>query len=169
MTISSCGGSGRARRRSSSTGNSRLSLWRGWAGSADISGRLYGWTTAPAPRPDPHGWWQPGCAPGRTVSLPTRQHSRAGTLAAIENIARGRGLAASDQNVLTMTRSLSRSWPEPMEPGVRNGCVASADGSTGSAEPVEGLAGRMRVTGGERSHRARWLSLSAAAFAGERR
>lgn len=36
MTIFSCGGSGRARRRSSSTGSSRLSLWRGWTGSVDI-------------------------------------------------------------------------------------------------------------------------------------
>ena len=38
MTISSCGGSGRAPRRSSSTGSSRVSLWRGRAGSVDISG-----------------------------------------------------------------------------------------------------------------------------------
>ena len=37
-------------------------------------------------------------------------------------------------------------------------------------EPVEELAGRMRATGaGARSLGARWLSLSGAAFAGERR
>lgn len=48
--------------------------------------------------------------------------------------------------------------------------LSSADGSTGSAEPVEELAGRMRATGaGARSLCARWLSLSGAAFAGERR
>ena len=48
--------------------------------------------------------------------------------------------------------------------------VPSADGSTGSAEPVEDLAGKMRTTGaGARSLCARWLSLSGAAFAGERR
>ena len=70
MTISSCGGSGRARRRSSSTGSSRLSLWRGWTGSVDISGRLYGWTTAPAPRPEPDGCVSLGARPGRTSSLP---------------------------------------------------------------------------------------------------
>jgi hypothetical protein len=46
----------------------------------------------------------------------------------------------------------------------------SADGSTGSAELVEELAGRMRATGaGARSLCATWLSLSGAAFAGERR
>ena len=47
----------------------------------------------------------------------------------------------------------------------------AADGSSGSAEPVEELAGRrMRATGaGARSLCARWLSLSGAAFAGERR
>ena len=52
-----------------------------------------------------------------------------------------------------------------------------ADGSSGSAEPepVEELAGRMRATGAgarslcARSLCARWLSLSGAAFAGERR
>ncbi len=48
--------------------------------------------------------------------------------------------------------------------------LPSAGGSRGRAEPVEGLAGRMRVTGGgTRSLCARWLSLSVAAFAGERR
>jgi hypothetical protein len=50
--------------------------------------------------------------------------------------------------------------------------LPSADGSSGSAEPepVEELAGRMRATGaGARSLCARWLSLSGAAFAGERR
>ena len=48
--------------------------------------------------------------------------------------------------------------------------LSSADGSTGSAEPVEELAGRMRATGaGARSLCARWLSLSGAAFAPERR
>jgi len=50
------------------------------------------------------------------------------------------------------------------------GALRSADGSTGSAEPVEELAGRMWATGaGARSLCARWLSLSCAAFAGERR
>ena len=48
--------------------------------------------------------------------------------------------------------------------------LSSADGSTGSTEPVEELAGRMRATGaGARSLCARCLSLSGAAFAGERR
>ena len=48
--------------------------------------------------------------------------------------------------------------------------LSSADGSTGSAEPVEELAGRMRATGGgARSLRGRMLSLSGAASAGERR
>ena len=50
--------------------------------------------------------------------------------------------------------------------------LLSADGSTGSAEPepVEELAGRVRATGaGSRSIGARWLCLSGAAFAGERR
>jgi hypothetical protein len=50
------------------------------------------------------------------------------------------------------------------------GVLLSADGSTGSAEPVEELAGRMRAIGaGARSLCARWGSLSGAAFAGERR
>ena len=50
------------------------------------------------------------------------------------------------------------------------GALPSADGSTGSAEPVEELAGRMRATGaGARSLYARLVSLSGAAFAGERR
>ena len=49
------------------------------------------------------------------------------------------------------------------------GALLSADGSTGSAEPVEELAATVRATGaGERS-RGAWLSLSGAAFAGERR
>ncbi len=48
--------------------------------------------------------------------------------------------------------------------------LPSADGSTGRAEPVEELAGRVLVTGdGARSVCARWRSLSGAAFAGERR
>jgi hypothetical protein len=48
--------------------------------------------------------------------------------------------------------------------------LSSAYGSTGSAEPVEEMAGRVRVTGsGARSLCARWLSLFGAAFAGERR
>ena len=50
------------------------------------------------------------------------------------------------------------------------GALSSTDGSTGSAEPVEELAARVRATGaGARSFRARWLSVSGAAFAGERR
>jgi hypothetical protein len=50
------------------------------------------------------------------------------------------------------------------------GALSSADGSTGSAEPVEELAARVRATGaGARSLCARWLSLSGAAFAGEQR
>jgi hypothetical protein len=50
------------------------------------------------------------------------------------------------------------------------GALLSADGSTGSAETVEELAGRVRATGaGARSLCAGWLSLSGAAFAGERR
>ena len=50
------------------------------------------------------------------------------------------------------------------------GALLSADGSTGSAEPVEELAGRVRATGaGARSLCGRWLSPSGAAFAGERR
>ena len=48
--------------------------------------------------------------------------------------------------------------------------LSSADGSTGSAEPVEELAGRVRAIGsGARPLCARWLSLSGTAFAGERR
>ena len=50
------------------------------------------------------------------------------------------------------------------------GALLSADGSTGSAEPVEELGGE---AAGDRRWRgslwARWLSLSGAAFAGERR
>jgi hypothetical protein len=50
------------------------------------------------------------------------------------------------------------------------GVLPSADGSTGSAEPVEELAARVWATGaGARSVCARWLSLSGAAFAGEQR
>jgi hypothetical protein len=50
------------------------------------------------------------------------------------------------------------------------GVVPSADRSSGSAEPVEELAARVRATGaGARSLCARWLSPSGAAFAGERR
>ena len=49
------------------------------------------------------------------------------------------------------------------------GALLSADGSSGSAEPVEELAGRMRATGaGAPSLGARGPSLSGAAFAGER-
>lgn len=48
--------------------------------------------------------------------------------------------------------------------------LSSADGSTGSAEPVEELAGRVRATGaGARSLCARRLSLSGVGFAWERR
>jgi hypothetical protein len=48
--------------------------------------------------------------------------------------------------------------------------LPSADGSSGSAEPAAKLAGRMGATSaGARSLCARWLSLSGAAFAGERR
>jgi hypothetical protein len=48
--------------------------------------------------------------------------------------------------------------------------LPSAEGSSGRADPVEELAGRMQATGaGARSLCARWLSLSGAAFAGERR
>ncbi len=47
---------------------------------------------------------------------------------------------------------------------------SSANGSSGSAEPVEELARRMEATGsGAGSLCARWLSLPGAAFAGERR
>ena len=50
------------------------------------------------------------------------------------------------------------------------GALSSADGSIASAEPVEELAGKVRATGaGARSLCERWLSLSGAAFAGERR
>jgi hypothetical protein len=50
------------------------------------------------------------------------------------------------------------------------GALPSAHGSTGSAEPVEGLAASERVTGaGARSLCARLLSLSGAAFARVRR
>ena len=48
--------------------------------------------------------------------------------------------------------------------------LPSAEGSSGSAEPVEEWVGRMRATGaGAWSLCARWLSLSGAVFAGERR
>lgn len=48
--------------------------------------------------------------------------------------------------------------------------LPSADGSSGSPEVVAKLAARVRVTGaGARSFCARWLSLSGAAMAGERR
>jgi hypothetical protein len=47
--------------------------------------------------------------------------------------------------------------------------LSSADRPSGSAEPVEELAGRVRATGAvAQSLSARWLSLSGAAFAGER-
>ena len=50
------------------------------------------------------------------------------------------------------------------------GALLWADGSSGSAEPVEELAARVRATGVcATSLCARWLSLSGAAFAGERR
>jgi hypothetical protein len=50
------------------------------------------------------------------------------------------------------------------------GVLFPADESTGSAEPVDELAGRMRATRtGVPSSAARWLSLSGAAFAGQRR
>ena len=50
------------------------------------------------------------------------------------------------------------------------GALLSADGSTASAEPVEELAARVWAAGaGARSLCARWLSLSGAAFARERR
>jgi hypothetical protein len=50
------------------------------------------------------------------------------------------------------------------------GALLSAVESTGSAEPVEELAGRVRAAGaGAVSLCARSLSLSGAAFAGERR
>jgi hypothetical protein len=48
--------------------------------------------------------------------------------------------------------------------------MLSADGSTGSAEPVAERVGMVRATGASaRSLGARWLSLSGAACAGERR
>jgi hypothetical protein len=48
--------------------------------------------------------------------------------------------------------------------------LLSAAGSSGSAEPVEELAGRVRAAGaGTRSLGARWLSLSGAAIERERR
>jgi hypothetical protein len=48
--------------------------------------------------------------------------------------------------------------------------LPSADESSGSTEPVEESGGRMRATGaGARSLCTRSLSLSGAAFAGERR
>ena len=50
------------------------------------------------------------------------------------------------------------------------GVLPSVDGSTGSAEPVDELAARVRATGGgAASLGARWLSLSGAPFARERR
>ena len=50
------------------------------------------------------------------------------------------------------------------------GVLLSADGSSGSAEPVKEFAPRVRATGaGAPSLCARCLSLSRAAFAGERR
>jgi hypothetical protein len=50
------------------------------------------------------------------------------------------------------------------------GALLSADGSTGSAEPVEEPAGSKRATGaGAWSLGARWLSLSGAASTEERR
>ena len=50
------------------------------------------------------------------------------------------------------------------------GALPSADVSTRSAERVDELAVRVRATGaGALSLCARWLSLSGAAFAGERR
>jgi hypothetical protein len=51
------------------------------------------------------------------------------------------------------------------------GALSSADGSSGSAEPVEELAASVRAAGaGAQSLSAGWLSLSlsGAAFAGER-
>jgi hypothetical protein len=50
------------------------------------------------------------------------------------------------------------------------GALLSADGPTRSAEPVEELAARVRATGaGAPSLGTRWLTLSGAPFAGERR
>ncbi len=53
------------------------------------------------PEVEPISW-------GASSSMNLRRHSQHSA----------RGLAASDPNVLTMARSLSRSRPEPMEPGV---------------------------------------------------
>ena len=48
--------------------------------------------------------------------------------------------------------------------------LLSADGSSGSADPVEESAARMRATGaGARSLGAKWPSVSGPAFAGEQR
>jgi hypothetical protein len=50
------------------------------------------------------------------------------------------------------------------------GVLLSADGSSASAETVEELVARVRATGaGAPSLGARWLCLSGAAIAGERR
>jgi hypothetical protein len=51
------------------------------------------------------------------------------------------------------------------------GALLSADGSTGSGEPAEELPGRVRATGARAPWAlgATWVSLSGAAFAGERR
>jgi len=49
------------------------------------------------------------------------------------------------------------------------GVLLSASRSSESAEPVEELAGRRVTRAGARSLRAGWLSLSGAAFGGERR
>ncbi len=66
----------------------------------------------------------------------------------MNKISRGRGLAASDRNVLTMTRPLSRSRPEPMKPGVVE-CVCCLRQMGGpGAEPVEEPAGRTLSLGG---------------------
>jgi hypothetical protein len=50
------------------------------------------------------------------------------------------------------------------------GVLSSADGSSGSAEPVDEMAERMRATGaGAPALCPKWLSLFDAAFAGEER
>ena len=50
------------------------------------------------------------------------------------------------------------------------GALLSADRSTGSADPLEELAGKVRATGAHaRLLCASWLSRSGAAFAGEQR
>jgi len=49
------------------------------------------------------------------------------------------------------------------------GALRSADRATGSTEPVETLATRVRATADARPCCAWWLSLSGAGFAGERR